>query len=141
MLLKEIMKKAPDLVICKPSDSVMQAAKKMEQFHVGCVLITENGSLRGILTDRDITLSVVAKGKSPSDTRVNEVMTSQVTTARPDLDVTEAARIMAEERIRRLPVQQANGKLEGIVSLADLAPIVRQELESFFTIEAGATTH
>jgi CBS domain-containing protein len=141
MLIKEIMKKDPDLVTCRPSESVMEAAKKMDKFGVGCVLVTQDGSLRGILTDRDITLAVVARGRSVEKTRVEEVMTSNVTTATPDLDLMEAVRIMGEEKIERLPVRQANGALVGFVSLADVAPIVRQEVDSFLSNVATAITH
>jgi CBS domain-containing protein len=140
MRIREIMKRAPDLVTCAPTDSVMDAAKKMERHNVWCVLITESGDLKGILTDRDITLSVVAKGKLPADTRARDVMKTHVLTGGPDWDLLQATQLMAEKKIRRLPIQ-SNGKLEGFVSLADLAPVVRKEVDSFFAIEAAPAGH
>jgi CBS domain-containing protein len=140
MRIREIMKRAPDLVTCAPTDSVMDAAKKMERHNVGCVLITEGGRLKGILTDRDITLSVVAKGKVPGDTRVRDVMHTHVLTGGPDWDLLQATQLMAEKKIRRLPIQ-SNGTLEGFVSLADLAPAVQKEIDSFFAIEAAPAGH
>lgn len=139
MQIREIMKKVPDLVTCVPGESVMDAAKKMDRHHVGCVLVTENDSLRGILTDRDITLSIVATGKNPRDTQVRELMKTGVITGAPDWDLFQATQLMANKKIRRLPIQ-VDGKLQGFVSLADLAPVVRKELDSFLAIE-GAASH
>lgn len=140
MLVKEIMKKVPDLVICAPTTYVTEAAKKMEDFNVGCILITEDGSLKGILTDRDIAVSVVAKGKNPRETQVKEIMKTHLITGRPDWDLFEATKLMAEKKIRRLPIQ-TNGRLEGFVSLADLAPVFQRELDSFLEIESAPVGH
>jgi len=119
-------------VTCKPSDFVTEAAKKMEDLNVGCILITENGSLKGILTDRDITLKVVAEGKNPRETLVREIMKTHIITGMPEWDLFEATKLMAEKKIRRLPIQ-TNGRLEGFLSLADIAPVYQKELDSFIT--------
>jgi CBS domain-containing protein len=140
MQVKEIMKKTTDLVICSPSDYVMDAAKKMENKNVGCILITENNNLKGILTDRDITLSVVAHGKNPREVMVKEIMKTDIITGRPEWDLFEATKLMADKKIRRLPIQ-SNERLEGFVSLADLAPVIKGELDSFLEIEAAPIGH
>lgn len=140
MQIKEVMRKPPNVVTCAPSDYVVEAAKKMNEYHVGCVLIAESGSLKGILTDRDITLSVVATGKDPNGVRVKEIMKTNVITGKPEWDISEATRLMAEKKIRRLPIL-SNGRLEGFISLADLAPVFRKELDSFLEIEASPASH
>lgn len=140
MQVKEVMRKMPNIVTCAPGDYVVEAAKKMNEYRVGCILISENNSLKGILTDRDITLSVVAAGKNPNEVRVKDIMKTNVITGKPDWDISEATKLMAEKKVRRLPIQ-ANGRLEGFISLADLAPVFRKEIDSFLEIEAAPVSH
>lgn len=140
MQLKEIMRKRPYIVTCNPNDFVVEAAKKMDEYKVGCVLVTEDGSIKGILTDRDIALSVVAQERDPKQVQLHEIMNTNVITGRPDWDLFEATRLMAEKKIHRLPIE-ANGRLEGFISLADLAPIIKGELDSFLEIEATLVSH
>lgn len=136
MLLREIMKK--DLITVRPETFVTEAAKKMKEHNVGCILVTENGSLKGLFTDRDIACWVVAEGRDPNSLRIKDVMKTDLVTATPDTDIFYASKIMAQKRIRRLPIQ-SNGHLEGIVSIADLAPVLKEELDNIFTIEEAPT--
>lgn len=140
MQIKEIMKKERDICICTPTDSVTEAAKKMSERNIGCVLVTEGGSLKGIITDRDITLSVIAKGKNPSEIHLKDIMKTPVVTGNPEWDIFETTKMMAQKKIRRLPIQ-SNGKLQGFVSMADLAPVLRREMDSFLDLEATSVTH
>ena len=87
------------------------------------------GRLRGVLTDRDIVLRCLALENDPADTRVSEVMSRAVVTARPHDSVQTAASLMAREQLRRLPVAE-NGKLVGMVTACDLAR--REKLDSEF---------
>ena len=80
----------------------------------------QDGTLRGLLTDRDIVTRCLAAGKDPKKTRVSEVMSSQVLYARPDMEANVAAHYMGRQQIRRLPVVE-NGRLCGMVSLCDLS--------------------
>ena len=131
MLLREIMKK--DLVTAFPETSVREVAKIFRDKDIGCILVTENGSLKGLLTDRDIACWL-ADGKDPDYTKVGEIMNRELTFCSPDTDIFEASKIMAGKGVRRLPVQ-SNGKLEGIVCISDLAPIFREEVDNFFHLE------
>lgn len=139
MQIREIMKKERDIITCTPTDFVTAAAKKMSERNIGCVLVTEGGSLKGIITDRDITLSVVANGKNPNEVRLKDVMKTPVITGNPEWDVYETTKMMSQKKIRRLPIQH-NGKIEGFVSMADLAPVLRKEIDSFLDLEATAVT-
>lgn len=132
MMLKEIMNK--ELITISPEMSVKDAAMKMKDKNVGCILVSENGSLKGILTDRDIACKVVANGKDPHYTLVKDIMKSDVVFSTPETDVSEASRIMAEHKIRRLPIK-LDGRLEGVVSISDLAPILRAEMDNFLNAE------
>ncbi len=134
MKLMEIMRKGPDVVTCSSSDFVTDAARKMKEHNVGCILITEQGNLKGILTDRDIALTVIAEGKLAGDVRLQDIMRTNVVTGKPDWDIFEATRIMSEKRVRRLPIA-SNGKLEGYVSLSDIAPAIQKEVDSFLELE------
>lgn len=135
MRLKEIMKK--DLVFVSPGSSVVEAAWRMKEKNVGCLLVIEEGTLKGVLTDRDIVLSVVAEGKDPLNARVREMMRTEVIACSPDTDVVEATRLMAEKRVRRLPVV-ADGKVKGMVSITDLTKVVGKEVEHLFSLRALA---
>ena len=132
MTLKEVMKK--DIVTITPNMSVREAAKKMKDEKIGCLLVTENDSLRGILTDRDIVCTVVANGKDPNYTMVKDIMNGDVVYTSPDTDIFEAFKIMAGHKIRRLPLK-FDGRLEVIVSISDLAPILKREMDDFFHVE------
>ena len=79
-----------------------------------------DGTLRGIVTDRDIVTRCIAAESDPEQTRIREIMTRGVTTVTPDDDVREATRLMASEQVRRLPVVQS-GQVVGMLSLGDMA--------------------
>ena len=116
--LKEIM--SQNVTTVTTQQSVQEAAELMSQQNVGSIPVVENGNCVGIVTDRDIALRAVSQGQSPQNTTVGTVMTSGVVTGTPEMDVHEAANLMAERQIRRLPVVE-NGQLAGIVALGDLA--------------------
>jgi CBS domain-containing protein len=102
------------------SSTVEDAARMMKELNVGSLPVSENGSITGIITDRDVVLRNVAGGRTPTNTRVDEVMSKTVITATPDMDVHRAADLMAQNQIRRLPVLE-NNRMVGIVSIGDLA--------------------
>ena len=93
----------------------------MRDQDVGPMPIVENGSLTGILTDRDIVLRVVAEGKDPAATAAGDVASRDLVTVDPDQTLDEALRLMAKHQVRRLPVCEEDGKLVGIVAQADVA--------------------
>ena len=102
-------------------ETVAVAARTLTHYNIGSVPVcTADGRLCGMVTDRDMVTRCLAVGKDPGVTRVAEVMTGGVITVRPDMDATEAAGLMGLRQVRRLPVVE-NGRLCGIVSLADLA--------------------
>lgn len=120
--LRTIMTK--DVVTVSLADNAFEVAEKMEQLNVGVIPVVENGNLVGMITDRDLVLRGYAQKRSGSAS-VEELMTRDIVVGTPDMSHDEAARLMAERQIRRLPVVE-NGRLVGIVSIGDLA--VRNEL-------------
>jgi len=119
MRVAEIMTRDAEVL---PSDFILKdAALKMQQLDVGMLPIRVGDRLVGMLTDRDITLRATAEGRDPTKTRVREVMTPEVVYCFEDQDVSEAAKLMQEKQIRRLPILNREKRLVGIVSLGDLA--------------------
>lgn len=113
-----------NLVYCSPNDSVARAAQLMKTEDIGPVLIVDNDQSRtlvGIVTDRDLALKVVAEGRDPNTTRVEEVMSKKLVTCRADDDVDVAMNAMAQFQLRRIPVVGENMQLLGIISQADVA--------------------
>ena len=93
----------------------------MKALDVGMLPVCEQDRLIGSITDRDIVIRALAEGLDPAVTRVREMMTPEVAYCFDDQSVTEAAELMEQKRVRRLPVLDRNQRLVGIVSLGDLA--------------------
>ena len=92
----------------------------MREIDVGAVPVTGSGRVVGIVTDRDITVRVIAANRKPGDVRVREIASADVVTTTPDAEMAEATALMAQHQIRRLPVVE-DGRLVGMLSLGDLS--------------------
>lgn len=103
------------------SEPVSAAARLLKRYNIGAVPVCDDrGNLRGMITDRDITVRCVANGLSTDETKSGDVMTRGVITVKYNAGIGDAARLMADAQIRRLPVCR-DGLLVGMLSLADLA--------------------
>jgi CBS domain-containing protein len=119
--LRDIMSPAP---VCMAStDTVSAVAKAMKEHGVGTALVLVDGQLRGLVTDRDIAVRVLAENRDPVATLVGEICSSEVAVLSPDDGVEQAERLIRERAIRRIPVLQ-DGIPVGVVSTGDLAPWV-----------------
>ncbi|MBQ2855170.1 MAG: CBS domain-containing protein [Oscillospiraceae bacterium] len=119
MKLREVM--TNPVIRIHPDETASVAARTLAHYNIGILPVCgSNGRICGLVTDRDLVTRCLAAGRQPASTMVRELMTSQVISARPDMDVSQAAELMGREQIRRLPVVE-NGKLCGMVSLGDLA--------------------
>jgi len=116
--IREVM--TPDPHTVRADATLQDAAREMQQDDIGAVLVEDNGSVAGILTDRDIVVRAIAAGRDPSSTKVADVATRDVKTLTPDSNVEDAIRIVREQNVRRIPVVQ-DGRPAGIVSIGDLA--------------------
>ena len=117
--IREVMSSNPSAI--EADKSVADAAKLMRDEDVGLAPVVEGDRLVGTLTDRDITVRVVAEGKDPQSTTVREVASTDLVTVDPEQDLDEAARLMAQHQVRRLPVVEEDGRLVGVVAQADVA--------------------
>jgi len=102
-----------------PDETVYEALQKLAEANVGCLVVLENGTLVGIISERDYARNVVLKGRTSPATLVREIMNTPVLCATPDRTVEECMALMTDKRIRHLPVID-QGQLIGIISIGDL---------------------
>ena len=128
MQVKEVMSRR--IIAISPEETVAVAARLLSQHNIGALPVcSRDGRLRGMVTDRDIVVRCVAAGDDPERTRVAEIMTRRILAAEPEKSIGEAAKLMAREQVRRLPVQE-HGRLVGMVTACDLAR--REKLDAEF---------
>lgn len=125
--ISEVMTR--DVTVVSPNDSVQQAAKMMADWNVGALPVCNGKRLEGMITDRDIAIRAVTTGKSPSDVRVSDVMSSGVYWCFQDQTVGEVLQNMGDAQVRRIPVVDRNMELVGIVALGDLATRQKADVE------------
>ena len=123
----EVMTKYP--VCCLPLDSVAKAAELMKSRNIGSIPVIENEQtqkLVGIVTDRDLALTIVAEGRDAKSTNVDAVMTYKVVSCRADDDLQKALDSMAKQKLRRIPIVDHDNKIVGIITQADVATRIDQ---------------
>ena len=115
--------KGSDVVSISPDATVAEAVDLMAERGIGALLVMEDGSLRGIVTERDYARKVVAGGLSSEGSRVADIMTADVYTTGIDQNIDECMMLMTERRIRHLPVV-AGDQVLGIISIGDLVKAI-----------------
>lgn len=116
--VREIMSK--DIASLRSDDSIERAAQLMKQYNCGSIPVCTQDKIIGIVTDRDIAVRSVASGQDVSEQRVGDIMTDHVVFGSPEMEVADAARLMSDRQIRRLPIVE-NNSLIGIVALGDIS--------------------
>jgi CBS domain-containing protein len=114
--------------------SLQEVALLMREGDMGALPVVEDGRLVGIVTDRDIVIRAVAEGRDPA-TPIGDVMTTEIFSVRPEDFVFEAIRLMGDKQVRRIPVVGDDGKLGGIIAMADVALEMEDEREIAETLE------
>jgi CBS domain-containing protein len=110
----------PNPTTIEATTKAQEAARIMKSEDVGSLPIVEGGKLIGVVTDRDLAIRIIAEAKG-IDTPVAEIASKDVVTIDPQQSLEEAARLMANNQVRRLPVVEEDGKLVGILAQADIA--------------------
>ncbi len=120
--VRKVAKKT--VITVEPDDSVLKASRLMRSKDVGSVVVVRSNKPVGILTDRDITIRVVAEGRDAAATKVKDVMTGGVITAPEDIRAAELMKLIDAYGIRRIPIVDGDGRLTGIITLDDILRIV-----------------
>ena len=134
MLVRQVMNR--DVVVAKPDISLKHACEVMYNFHIGCLIISDDKKINGIVTNSDV-IKAVANGREPDKTLIDTIMTKNVITVDPDKDIEDAAKLMTENKIKKLPVVD-NDKLVGIITASDivsLEPKLLDNLESLISMK------
>jgi CBS domain-containing protein len=124
-----------DPVCVDPDTSAADAARKMRETDSGAILVTEEGQLRGLVTDRDIVVRAVADGRDPARVPVSEICSADLQALSPDDDVDRAVQVMRERHVRRIPIVEDDHPI-GIVSIGDLA-LARDERSALADISGA----
>jgi len=134
LIVKDIMNKGIQRI--DASATVKEAAKKMRDEEVGCLLVVEDSKLYGIITEDDIITKVVVEGRSPQTTRVDDIMVKEVVHITSEKSIEDAAELMTGKKIKKLPVVDDH-KLVGIVTATDMVaaePRMMDQLAELFLL-------
>ena len=124
---KVLEEKGGEVLQIEASATVFDAIKRMVESNVGALLVTEDGRVSGIVTERDYLRRVTLEGRTEKETLVREIMTAPLVYATPETSVEECMAIMTERRIRHVPVFADGRELVGIVSIGDLVKFQSRE--------------
>ena len=126
-IVSQLLKsKGNEVFSVSPQDSVLRAIEVMATRHVGALLVMNQGTLIGIISERDYARKVILKNRSSQDTPVGDIMTSPATSVAPEETVHRCMQIMTEGRFRHLPVVKG-GRVVGMLSIGDLVKAVIQD--------------
>lgn len=129
--VRQMLSAKPDVYAVKPEDTVFDALELMAAKNIGAVLVVSGTEIRGVFSERDYARKVVLHGKLSKETRVAEIMTTNVITVDPAWTAEGCMALMTEKHIRHLPVLD-NGTLVGVISIGDVVRSVVDEQK--FTI-------
>jgi len=116
-----------DVVTVKPETPVSEVASKLGKEGVGSAVVAEDGQPVGIVTDRDIALRVVAEERDGADLNAENIMSEDLRTAHPEDGFAEAARMMSDNGVRRIPICGDGGELQGIITADDMTELLADE--------------
>ena len=138
ILVRHAMTESP--TTASPDMNAADAAALMKQYDVGVIPVTEGEDLVGLVTDRDLVMRVLAEREDATAVRLGDIVTRSPVTVSPDTRISEAREVMAEHKVRRLPVVK-NDRLVGILSLGDLAIADASERAVGETLEEISESH
>ena len=132
MDVKEIM--VEKVVSIRDDATVKEAVKLMNQYEIGCLIVSKEGEAVGIVTERDVLKRVISKSKDAEWTKVSEIMSKPLIVGDPDMYVEDAAKLMFKRNIKKLPIRK-NEQLVGLVTLSDIARVANVEPQIVKAIE------
>lgn len=138
MQVKNLMVR--DVTTVQMNASAYDAVKLMNEKRIGCLVVVHNKEIAGILTERDLLERVLGNCKDPKETLVSGIMTRQVKVGKPDMQLVEAAKLMFENHIKKLPIVDGK-RLVGLVTLTDIARVASADRKTIEIVEALANMH
>jgi CBS domain-containing protein len=132
MKVEEAMIK--NVITLQQDVSAYDAVKLMNENRIGCLVVLQYGQVVGIITERDMLERVLEKCKNPKETNITEIMTKRVIVGKPDMQLAEAAKLMFEKKVKKLPIVEGN-RLVGLVTLTDLARMASLDEKTMELIE------
>ena len=130
MKLRDILRtKGSDVIQIAPDQPVLDAVRVLSDHRIGCLVVTRDGEIRGVVSERDIMNLVASEPDSLDDALVSDIMTTDVIVAVPEDDLDYVMNIMTNNKIRHLPIVD-EGRLAGIVSIGDVVNEVRRRVEA-----------
>ena len=138
MTIEKFMTK--DVVTLQTGASAYDAVKLMNKKGIGCLVIVDDVEILGILTERDLLGRVLEKCRDPKETSVSEIMTRQVITGKPNMQLVEAARLMFENKVKKLPIVKGK-KLVGLITVTDIARATSVDEKTIELVETLSNMH
>ena len=132
MKIEEAMTKS--VVTLQEDVSVYEAVKLMNENRIGCLVVLQYGQVVGIVTERDMLERVLEKCRNPRETKVTDIMTKRVIVGKPDMRLDEAAKLMFEKKVKKLPIVEGN-RLVGLVTLTDIARVASLDEKTMELVE------
>jgi len=128
------------VITMSPDASAYEAVKISNKNKIGCLVVVDNSQIVGILTERDLLERVLEKCRNLKETKISEIMTRHVVMGKPDMELSEATRLMFEKRVKKLPIIDGN-RLVGIVTLTDIARATSMDKETIGLVEKLSNMH
>ena len=132
MKIEEVMTK--NVVALNEDVTAYDAVKLMNENKIGCLVVLQYGQVVGIVTERDMLERVLEKCRNPKETKVTEIMTKRVIVGKLGIRLDEAAKLMFEKKVKKLPIVEGN-RLVGLVTLTDLARVASLDEKTMELIE------
>jgi CBS domain-containing protein len=128
------------VITMSPDASAYEGVKISNKNKIGCLVVVDNSQIVGILTERDLLERVLEKCRNPKETKISEIMTKHVIMGKPDMELSEATRLMFENTVKKLPIVEGN-RLVGIVTLTDIARATSMDKETIGLLEKLENMH
>src|SRR5438128_1393896 len=121
MTVQKILEQKGSRVHCiEPTATVLEATQRMNAQRIGALVVTDQGRVAGMFTERDVLRRIVGEQRDPAKVLVRDVMSTPVACCEPEMSLDDARRVMKDRRIRHLPVVTSAGQLLGLISIGDL---------------------
>jgi CBS domain-containing protein len=129
-----------NVITLKTDTSCHEAVKLLNKNKIGCLVLLHDDDIEGILTERDLLERVLEKCRNPRETKISEIMTKDVIVGKPDMEISEATKIMIKNRVKKLPIVEKS-HLVGIITVTDIARATNTDKKTIELVNALSNMH